>query len=146
MTYLIAFARSLGVLTVGLFLGFALVGCGTTMSPSGTTSPTTTSPASTNTRSSSLGSTATLGGAVKPIESKKEPIVVVKPGDFSLSAVELQAEFNTDKTAALAKYQGKTIDLSGVVKSVGDDDTGNNGLVEIVTGEGSRWAYRATPR
>jgi hypothetical protein len=49
----------------------------------------------------------------------------------------LQAEFNTDKSAALAKYQGKMIDLSGVVKSVGDDGSGDSGLVEIVTGEGS---------
>jgi hypothetical protein len=134
MTHLFAFARPLGALTVGLFLGFAVLGCGNTSSAPGTNSP-TTSPASTNSGSSPRGSA--LGGVVKPSDSKKEPVVVVKPGDFALSAVELQAEFKTDKTTALAKYQGKTIDLSGVVKSVGDDGSGDSGLVEIVTGEGS---------
>ena len=132
MTHLRFFARPLGVLT----LGFALVGCGTTSSVPETTSTTNTSPASTNSGKSTPKSSA-IGGVVKPIESKKEPVVVVKPGDFSLSAMELQAEFNTDKAAALAKYQGKTIDLSGVVKSVGDDGSADNGLVEVVTGEGS---------
>ncbi len=63
--------------------------------------------------------------------------MVVKPGDFALSAVDLHAEFKTDKAAALAKYQGKTLDLSGVVKAVGDDGAGNNGLVEMVNGSGS---------
>jgi hypothetical protein len=127
-------ARPLGLLTVGCFLGFALVGCSTSSSSPDTHTP-TTSPSATNAKSSERGST--LGGVIKPMESKKEPSVVVKPGDFALSAMELQAEFTTDKATALAKYQGKTIDLTGVVKSVGDDGTDQNGLVEIVTGAGS---------
>jgi tRNA_anti-like len=134
MTHLNVLARFLCVLTVGLFLNFALVGCSTSSSSPDTHSA-TTSPSATNAKSTERGST--LGGVIKPMESKKEPPVVVKPGDFALSAMELQAEFTTDKAAALAKYQGKTIDLSGVVKSVGDDGTDQNGLVEIVTGSGS---------
>jgi hypothetical protein len=122
------------MLTVGCFLGFALVGCSTSSSSPDTHSP-TTSPAATNTKSSERGST--LGGVIEPMESKKEPVVDVKPGDFALSAMELQEEFTTDKAKALARYQGKTIDLTGVVKSVGDDGTDQNGLVEIVTGSGS---------
>lgn len=51
-----------------------------------------------------------------------------RSADFSLSAEELQAEYQRDKGAAEKKYKDKTIELSGVVKAVYNDDPGIVGL------------------
>jgi hypothetical protein len=43
------------------------------------------------------------------------------PVDYTLTAVELDREFNQNKFAAESKYKGKVVEVSGTVERVGDD-------------------------
>lgn len=45
--------------------------------------------------------------------------------DFAISATELFQKFSTDENAANGMYLDKTIEISGIVKSVDKDETGN---------------------
>ncbi len=45
--------------------------------------------------------------------------------DFSVSATSLFTDFNTDEAAAMEKFAGKVVEVSGVVESVEKNEWGN---------------------
>ena len=71
---------------------------------------------------------------------RPDPDRVLKgPPDFTVTAVDLQREYAADKSRANSRYQGRIIEVSGVVRSVTDGskieplvvfEPGGEGLVQ----------------
>lgn len=58
-----------------------------------------------------------------------------KQADLTIAATELFKAFSTDEQAANSKYLGKTVAVTGVVKSVEKDETGGGVKVSLETGD-----------
>jgi hypothetical protein len=95
----------------GLFACLAIAGCGKS----------STLPAGQSDQKGSADSAnAKKGGTETP----------KKAADFSLTSEELETEYHKDEKAADKKYEGKTIELSGVIADIyGDDDAAYVGLI-----------------
>jgi len=63
------------------------------------------------------------GGYGLYLYNKKVPSLADTPADYTLTANELFDAFNADEQAALKKYEGKVIDLSGKVIRLNVNDS-----------------------